>query len=184
MMIAWSDVDGLALSVLAFVTAQRLFELVYAHRNELQLKSEGGIEFGADHYPLIVGLHGLWLGGLWLEAIGRSPQPHWLAAFAVLQVLRLWVLHALGPRWTTRIIVRPGAPLVRSGPYRFMSHPNYAVVAAEILVLPLAFGLVAFAMAFFVANAAVLAVRIRVEARALAAAAPAAAGTELEQADG
>ena len=61
----------------------------------------------------------------------------------------------------------PGAPLVTGGPYRFMPHPNYAVVVAEILVLPLAFGLVTFAIVLSLLNAAVLAVRIRAENAAL-----------------
>jgi methyltransferase len=87
--------------------------------------------------------------------------------FAVLQGLRLWVLVTLGERWTTRIIVLPGAPLINTGPYRFVSHPNYLVVIGEIAVLPLAFGLVWYAAAFSVLNAAVLAIRIGAENRAL-----------------
>lgn len=167
MMIEWPHVDAFAVSVLAFVTVQRLGEVVYARGNERQLKAHGGIEYGADHYPLIVALHGLWLVGLWLSASGTPPQLSWLAAFGVVQGLRMWVLHVLGPRWTTRVIVIPGAPLICSGPYRFMSHPNYAVVAAEIFVLPMAFGLSFFAVTFSALNAVVLALRIRVEEHAL-----------------
>ena len=91
----------------------------------------------------------------------------WLGAFVILQALRVWVIATLGPRWTTRIIVLPGAPLVASGPYRFVSHPNYCVVAAEILVLPLVFGLVWYGIVFSALNAAVLWIRIRAEAAAL-----------------
>ena len=91
----------------------------------------------------------------------------WLGVFVVLQALRVWVIATLGPRWTTRIIVLPGAPLVASGPYRFVPHPNYCVVAAEILVLPLVFGLVWYGLVFSVLNAAVLWIRIRAEAAAL-----------------
>jgi methyltransferase len=75
---------------------------------------------------------------------------------------------AVGRRWTTRIIVPPSAPLVRSGPYRFLSHPNYVVVTAEVAVLPLVFGLPWYALVSSVVNAAVLAVRIRAENAALA----------------
>jgi methyltransferase len=85
----------------------------------------------------------------------------------VLQVLRLWVLATLKERWTTRIIVLPEAPLVSNGPYRFIRHPNYAIVAAEIFVLPMVFGLYAYAIAFSLLNAAVLGIRIRAEERAL-----------------
>ena len=91
----------------------------------------------------------------------------WLGVFVVLQALRVWVIATLGSRWTTRIIVLPGAPLVAEGPYRFVSHPNYCVVAAEILVLPLVFGLVWYGIAFSVLNAAVLWIRIRAEEAAL-----------------
>ncbi len=92
-----------------------------------------------------------------------------LSLFVALQGVRLWILATLGPRWTTRIIVLPGAPLVASGPYRYFSHPNYAVVAAEIALLPLALHLLLLALIFTALNAAVLVIRIRVEARALSA---------------
>ena len=88
-------------------------------------------------------------------------------AAALFEVLRAWVMATLGRRWTTRIIVLPGAPLVRSGPYRFLAHPNYVVVTAEVAVLPLVFGLPWYSLAFSVLNAAVLAVRLRTENAAL-----------------
>ncbi len=90
-----------------------------------------------------------------------------LAVFAVLQLLRVWVLATLGPRWTTRIIVTGGAPLVKKGPFRFLRHPNYTVVTAEIAILPLVFGLVWIAVLFTLLNAAMLYVRIRAENGAL-----------------
>jgi methyltransferase len=85
----------------------------------------------------------------------------------VLQALRLWVLATLKDRWTTRIIVLPGAPLVTHGPYRFIRHPNYAIVVGEIAALPLALGMPFYAAVFSVLNAAVLFVRIRAENDAL-----------------
>lgn len=158
----------LAIAVLAFVTLQRLGELVLARRNTRALKRAGAHEVGASHYPLIVLLHGAWLAGLWWLAWDRPVGLPWLAVFAVLQALRVWVIASLAGRWTTRIIVLPGAAPVRRGPYRIMPHPNYAVVAAEIAVLPLAFGLSLFAAVFSVLNAIVLlAIRIPAEARAL-----------------
>ncbi len=167
MMSGWPDLDPIAITVLALVTVQRLAEIMYARFNEVRLKQAGAIEHGASHYPLIVALHAAWLAGLWLLASGTHPHYGWLAAFVLLQGMRAWVLFALGPRWTTRIIVPPGKPPVSSGPYRFLSHPNYAVVAAEIFVLPMAFGLVTYAVVFSLLNAAVLAVRIRAENAAL-----------------
>ncbi|MGI9170184.1 MAG: isoprenylcysteine carboxyl methyltransferase family protein [Caulobacteraceae bacterium] len=154
--------------VLALVTAQRLGELVLAARNTRRLLAKGGREVDAGHYPLLVLLHAAWLAGLWLLAWDRPVRWPWVALFLVLQGLRLWVIATLGERWTTRIVVLPDAPLVRRGPYRFFSHPNYAVVAAEIAVLPLAFGLVLYAAAFSLLNAGVLAIRLRAETRALA----------------
>ena len=161
----------LSVTVLAFVTVQRIAELVLANRNTRRLKAKGAVEASPGHYPLIVALHAAWLGGLWVLGWNRPLQLGWLAVFAVLQAGRLWVLASLGERWTTRIIVLPGAPLVRRGPYRLFSHPNYMVVAGEMLVLPLAFGLVLYGVVFSLLNAAVLFVRIRAEQAALRTAA-------------
>jgi methyltransferase len=156
--------------ILAFVTLQRLGELILARRNTARLLAQGAYEVGAGHYPLIVLLHAAWLAGLWYLAVWRGPATVewlWLGVFVVLQIMRLWVIATLGPRWTTRIIVLPGAALVAGGPYRLVAHPNYCVVAAEILVLPLVFGLAAYGAIFAVLNALVLWWRIRVEDAAL-----------------
>lgn len=156
--------------ILGLVTLQRLGELVLARRNTARLLARGAREVGAGHYPLIVALHAAWLIGLWIllwRLPGIEVSWPWLAVFIVLQGLRVWVIATLGPRWTTRIVVLPGAPPVSGGPYRFVSHPNYMVVAAELFVLPVAFGLVWYAIVFSVLNAAVLWIRIRTEAAAL-----------------
>ena len=163
---------SLAVLVLALVTLERGAELVWARRNTPRLLARGARETGAAHYPLIVALHAAWLAGLWLWGRNHPVSIPWLVVFAVLQAGRLWVLATLGERWTTRIIVLPGEPLVRRGPYRLMPHPNYAVVAGEILVLPLALGLPVYGLVFSALNAAVLFVRIRAESRALQQALP------------
>ncbi|MCA0303090.1 MAG: hypothetical protein LCH95_11875 [Proteobacteria bacterium] len=158
--------------ILGFVTLQRLGELVLARRNTARLLAQGAHEVAPGHYGLIVLLHATWLIGLWGLVVGQGLDTvhlGWLAVFVVLQGLRAWVIATLGPRWTTRIVVLPGAPLVRHGPYRFVSHPNYLVVAGEMIVLPLVFGLAAYGLVFFVLNAAVLWIRIRAENRALGA---------------
>jgi len=62
----------------------------------------------------------------------------------------------------------PGRPLITRGPYRFLRHPNYLIVSAEIAALPLAFGAVAIAAIFSAANLALIARRIAIEERALA----------------
>lgn len=116
---------------------------------------------------MIVAVHAGWLASLWWFAPGQPIDWSLIAMFALLQIGRIWVLRSLGPRWTTRIIVLPGAPLVTGGPFRFVSHPNYLIVIGEIAVLPLAFGLWQLAVLFTVLNAAALTIRIRAENKAL-----------------
>jgi len=155
--------------ILLLVALQRLLEVVYAERNTRALLARGAVEIGRAHYPLIVLLHAAWLAAIAL-ALPQNATIHWgaLAVFLLLQAARVWVIATLGPYWTTRIINLPGAPLVRKGPYRFVRHPNYLVVAGEIAVLPLAFGEIAVAAVFTVLNALMLAWRIRQEDMALA----------------
>lgn len=162
-----SSLDGLSVAVLAAVTLQRLAELAYSRRNETLLRAQGAVEHGAGHYPAMVALHTSWLIALW--GVASSLHPNWrlLIVFLALQGLRVWVLATLGRRWTTRILVLPSAPLVVGGPYRFLPHPNYAVVTAEIFVLPMAYGLLELALLFSALNAAILWVRIRTEDKAL-----------------
>lgn len=156
-----------AIMLLALVTLERLGELWLARRNTAKLMAQGAHEVAPGHYPAIVVTHGAWLIGLWLLAWNLPLNSVWVVAFLILQVMRVWVLATLGPRWTTRIIILPGAPLVTGGPYRFVSHPNYLVVIAEIAILPLCFGLVWYALAFSLLNAGMLAIRIRAENAAL-----------------
>lgn len=158
-----------AFGILFLVAIQRLVEIVYAERNTRALRAQGAIEVGRAHYPLIVLLHMFWLLAIVLM-LPQQPTINliWLGAFVVLQLLRVWVLITLGRYWTTRIITLEGVPLVHKGPYRFVRHPNYLVVAGEIAALPMVFGEVWVAVAFTVLNAAMLAWRIRQEDRALA----------------
>jgi methyltransferase len=164
-------VDQLLIAGLLLVaTLQRLIELVIANRNTRALLAEGAYEVGRGHYPAIVFLHTAWLVVLWVFLLaGLAQFQLWAAiAYLALQGLRLWTLLSLGRRWTARIIVVPGAPLVRKGPYRFIRHPNYLVVALEIALLPLALGSWPLALGFSIVNAIVLAWRIRTEETTLA----------------
>ena len=157
----------LTVAILAFVALQRLAELVLANQNTKRLLARGAQEHSPRHYALIVAVHATWLAALFWMAPGKPVHWTFLALFVLLQLGRVWVIRTLGPRWTTRIIVLPGAPLVTDGPFRFLSHPNYLVVIGEIAVLPLVFGLWQIALLFSVLNAIVLTIRIRAESRAL-----------------
>jgi methyltransferase len=159
----------LAEFILGLVTLQRAGELVLSHYNTRRLKARGAIEVAGGHYPLMVAVHTAWLIALWVFGHDQPIRIVALAVYLLLQALRIWVMRTLGPRWTTRIIVLPQAPLVASGPYRFLSHPNYAVVIGEIAMLPLVLGLPDIAVIFTILNAGVLMIRIRAENRALAA---------------
>lgn len=153
--------------ILGLVTVQRIAELLLAERNTRRLLARGAHEAGRRHYPLLVAIHASWLAALWVTAPGQAIHGLALLVFVMLQAARLWVIATLGERWTTRIIVLPGAPLVRRGPYRWFAHPNYLVVVAEIAMLPLVFGQLLIAVVFSVLNAVILAIRIGEENRAL-----------------
>lgn len=154
---------------LGLVALERLIELARARRNTARLRRQGAVEADAGGYPLFVLLHAGWLTSLAIFVPAETP-PDWLliALFALLQLGRIWVIVSLGRYWTTRIITLPDAPLVQTGPFRYLRHPNYLLVAAEIAVLPLAFGAVAVAATFSALNLALLARRIRIEERVLA----------------
>ena len=154
---------------LALVALQRLMELAHARSNTARLRRLGAVESDAGGYPFFVLLHIGWLMSLALF-VPAETQPNWLliGLFALLQLGRIWVIVSLGGYWTTRIISLPDAPLVQTGPFRYLRHPNYLLVAAEIAVLPLAFGAVAVAAAFSALNLMLIARRIRIEERVLA----------------
>jgi methyltransferase len=153
--------------LIAFIVLQRLAELLLARRNTARLLAAGAIETGRSHYPWMVALHAAWLLALWLYGRDRPVDPMLLVVFILLQAGRIWVIASLGRRWTTRVIVMPGERLVSRGPYRWLRHPNYVIVALEIAVVPLALGLPVLALIFTVLNATVLYQRIRVENAAL-----------------
>ena len=155
-------------AIVGFIAAQRLAELALATRNTRRLRARGAVEAGAGHYPAIVALHIAWLAAMMLAVAPETPANlPLLAVFIALQAGRVWVIAALGERWTTRVIVLPGAPLVACGPYRYVKHPNYLIVCAEIAVVPLIFGAWWIALLFSVLNLAMLWHRIRVEDAAL-----------------
>jgi len=156
------------LLLLAFLTLQRLSELVIATRNTTSLLAHGAYERGAGHYPVMVALHATWLATLWWLGWSHAASAPFVAVFAVLQLARLWVMLTLGRRWTTRIIIVPGLAPITDGPFRFLRHPNYLVVAIELPCVSLALGLVWHAALFAALNLAMLWWRVREEDRAFA----------------
>ena len=159
--------------LVVLVAVERLAELVISNRNAAWSLARGGRETGRRHYRVMVLLHSGLLVGMLVEAWVRRPEvPPLLAGSMLLlalasQALRWWCIGTLGRRWNTRVIVVPDLPLVRSGPYRFLSHPNYVAVVAEGVALPLVHAAWVTAAVFTVANAALLSVRLRVENAAL-----------------
>ena len=151
-----------AIIFIAVIVTQRLSELLLARHNTSRLLARGGLEVGAEHYPLIVAVHAAWILALVVFGLKSALIWPWIGAYVGLQFLRLWVLSSLGSRWTTRIIVID-EPLVRRGPYRFVRHPNYILVATELIVAAMALDLPIVALVFTVLNAIVLAVRIKAE---------------------
>ena len=148
----------------ADVVIQRVGELAYANANTRRLLAEGGREYGAKHYPLFIVLHGGWLISIALFAKPTdAPNLLLLNAFIATQTFRFWTLASIGRWWTTRIISAPHFPKVKRGPYRFIKHPNYALVVVEIALLPLLLGAPAMALTFSILNAALLWWRIKVE---------------------
>jgi methyltransferase len=160
--------------VVALVALERLAELVVSQRNAAWSFARGGVETGRGHYGVMVALHSGFLVAMLVEAFVRRPEVPPALAWSMLglvlasQALRWWCIVTLGPRWNTRVIVVPGLPPVRSGPYRLLAHPNYLAVVVEGLALPLVHGCWITAAAFTVLNAALLTVRLRVENAALA----------------
>jgi methyltransferase len=154
---------------LALVALQRLAELVHAHRNTAWLRRRNAVEADSAGYPLYVLLHAGWLTSLAL-LVPATTEPNWwlIGLFGLLQLGRIWTIASLGRYWTTRIITLPDAPLMRTGPYRYLKHPNYLLVIAEIAVLPLAFGAIAIAATFSVLNFILIVRRISIEERVLA----------------
>lgn len=161
------------LVLIAVITAERLLELVVARRHARWAAERGGVEYGRGHYPVMVALHTGLLAGIVAEAAVTHrvfvPALGWPALTVVVlaNLARWWCIRSLGPRWNTRVIIVPGLPLVSRGPYRWLRHPNYVIVIAEGIALPLVYGAWLTALLFSIANVALLTVRLRVENKAL-----------------
>lgn len=162
--------------LMLLVGLERLVELVVSRRNTAWSLARGGREYGSGHYPVMVGLHVGLLVGAPLE-VALADRPFlpvlgWsmLGLVVAAQVLRWWCIRTLDTRWSTRVVVVPGMPLVAAGPYRFMRHPNYLAVVLEGVALPMVHTAWITAVAFTIANLVLLRVRVRVEETALSTA--------------
>ncbi len=165
--------SDLALVLVGAVALERVIELVLARRNTAWAFARGAVEHGRAHYPWMVALHMFLLLGSVAEpivvsrAFNASSFSAGAAVVALAQGLRWWTIATLGRRWTTRVIVIPGLPLVKGGPFRFLRHPNYLAVATEVAALPLACGAWGTAVVCSVVNGVLMAVRIPCEEAAL-----------------
>ena len=154
--------------IVGFLVVQRLAELGFARRNHRALLARGAIEVGRGHYPSMVALHAAWLLALPVTIDPRTPVSlPLLAVFVLLECGRAWVIATLGSRWTTRVVVLRAAAPIRSGPYRYVKHPNYVIVCGEMAVVPLMFGAWLLAAVASALNLLVLRARLRVENAAL-----------------
>ena len=159
-------------SIISIVVVQRLIELFVAKRNEKWMRSQGAYEAGATHYPIMVTMHIAFFISCILEVVvlERVLSPIWailLGLFLLTQSARIWCLTSLGKFWNTKIIILPGADVVRKGPYKWVRHPNYLIVTIELLVLPLLFGAYFTAILYSLLNMWMLSVRIPAEEKAL-----------------
>jgi len=162
----------LAPLIFGFLTVQRLLELRVARANERWAREQGATEYGQEHYPLFFVLHPSWMLLTLLEGRRSWGRVNWaaLALLVLAQPLRYWVIRTLGRSWNTKILIVPGGERVTGGPFRYLRHPNYAVVALEIAAAPLAVGAWRTALAYTVLNAALLLlIRLPAEERALQA---------------
>ncbi len=159
--------------VVTIVVIQRLSELRLASRNYAWSMKHGGAEVGGAHYRLFVVLHCSWLVSILVESLVRNPPitawwPLFLGVIAAAQFLRYWTITTLGYRWNTRIIVFADESAINSGPFRYLKHPNYVAVAAEIFFIPALLGAWYSAVLFSILNALLLLlIRIPMEERAL-----------------
>jgi methyltransferase len=152
--------------IITLFILQRLTELLISKRNEKWLIRHGAVEHGKRHYPLIILLHMGFIGSLIAEYLlfpGKALIYPFLIVFLVLVVAKIWIIRSLGPYWNTKIYRIPGIAPVRTGAYKYLKHPNYLIVIAEIMIFPLIFHLYYTALIFTILNAIMLTIRIKAE---------------------
>lgn len=158
--------------LLLLLIVQRITEMFIAKRNEKWLLNRGGVEHGSEHYPYIVALHVMFLLSLLLEVniLHKEVTVLWYILVPILaftQLIRYWAVMSLGSYWNTKIIIVPNDLVVLKGPYQYMRHPNYVVVAVEIFFIPLLYQAYFTAILFSVLNIVIMTIRIPAEEKAL-----------------
>jgi methyltransferase len=129
--------------LLAVVFIPMLVEARIAAINERAQRARGGVEPKDDVYRIMrIAYPGVFLAMILEAAVrpGHGYVPAGAALFLLAKSLKSWAIVSLGDAWTFRVIVRPGVPLVASGPYRWLRHPNYVAVAGELVAVALMSG--------------------------------------------
>lgn len=160
---------ALYVAFVGLVAVERLVEVLVSRRNLRRAFARGAVEAGAADYAWMVAVHASFLACCVVEvwALERPWIPPlgipMLGIAAAAMALRWWVVSSLRGRWTTRVVFVPGDALVTSGPFRWMRHPNYAAVVAEMAAIPLVHTAWLTALVFSAANAWLLRRRVRIE---------------------
>ena len=155
--------------VISFLIVQRLLEVRLSTKNEAYIIKNGGMEYAPEHFIVMKMLHTLWFVTMIVEFVLNKPEVSpvlsaiCFAGMLLGQTLRYAAIRTLGKRWTVKIFVLPTAPAVNNGIFKYIKHPNYLGVIIEIFTIPMIFGLTYTAVAFSIANALLLVVRIRKE---------------------
>lgn len=159
--------------LIGFIICQRLIELRIAKRNEQWMMQRGGVQLGGEHYKWFILLHIIFFLSVIVEtglqtSHSSSVNLLLLFVFIIAQVGRVWCITALGRFWNTKIIVLPRVALIKKGPYKFVKHPNYIIVAIELFVIPMLFSAYFTAIMFPLLHWCLLKIRIPHEEKALA----------------
>ena len=155
---------------ISFIILLRIVELIVSRRNEVWLLQQGAVEYGQKHYPYIVALHVLFIISLIIEYSTKQTSSFslfFLVLYFLLMAFKMLVIMSLGKFWNTKIYHISGFPLMKRGVYKYVKHPNYLIVIAEIAIIPLVFHLYFTAITFTVLNAIILSVRVKEENKVL-----------------
>jgi methyltransferase len=161
-----------ALLVLVVVGAFLGAEAIWSRRNEERLRARGALEPPGDVYPAMqIAYPAAFIAMAFEGAVaGVASGPLWIAGlglFAASKALKYWAIATLGDRWSFRVLVIPGEPLVASGPYRLLRHPNYVAVMGELASVAVMMAAPLSGSMALAGFGGLMLARVRVEERAL-----------------